>query len=44
MRRGLEAQEELAAIGVLATIGHAQDSRAAVLMFEILVLELVSVY
>ena len=34
------AQEELAAVGVGAGVGHGQDARAGVLQLEVLVLEL----
>merc|ERR1712038_1237232 len=37
------AEEELASIGVGASIGHGENSRSSVLQSEVLILELVSV-
>lgn len=38
------ADEELGAIGVGASVGHAQGTRPRVLQLEVLVLELASIY
>ena len=38
------ADEELGAIGVGASIGHAQDTRPSVLQLEVLIRELASIY
>ena len=43
VREGIEAEEELRAVGVGACISHAQDAGAGVLPVEVLVVELVAV-
>ena len=43
VRSGTEAEEELAAIGVRASVGHREDAAASVLVLEVLVGELLTV-
>jgi len=43
MRGGTEAEEELAAVGVGASVGHGEDTTLGVTVDEVLILELVAV-